>query len=80
MAKDPTVAVRDCLAEIAVLHEIAARVTLETFKNDPIVREMVLPPAQFAGAFFIASAFHSSQARLGSPGSRSRLAPSSGEM
>src|SRR6266540_7448179 len=38
MAKDPTVAVWDCLAEIAVLHEIAARVTLETFKSDPIVR------------------------------------------
>jgi uncharacterized protein with HEPN domain len=38
MAKDPTIAVRDCLAEIAVLHDIAARMTLETFKNDPIVR------------------------------------------
>jgi uncharacterized protein with HEPN domain len=38
MAKDPTVAIRDCLAEIAVLHEIAARMTLEAFKGDPIVR------------------------------------------
>jgi uncharacterized protein with HEPN domain len=38
MAKDPTVAIRDCLAEIAVLHEIAGRMTLETFKSDPIVR------------------------------------------
>jgi uncharacterized protein with HEPN domain len=38
MSKDPTVAVRDCLAEIAILHDIAARMTLETFRNDPIVR------------------------------------------
>lgn len=38
MAKDPTVAIRDCLAEIAVVHEIAARMTLEAFKSDPIVR------------------------------------------
>lgn len=28
----------DCLAEIAVLHAIAATITLEEFKNDPIVR------------------------------------------
>ena len=34
MAKDPTIAIRDCLAEIAVLHEIAARMTLETFRSD----------------------------------------------
>lgn len=38
MAKDPTIAIRDCLAEIAVLHEIAARMTLETFRSDPIAR------------------------------------------
>jgi uncharacterized protein with HEPN domain len=38
MAKDPTIAVRDCLAEIAVLQDIAARMTLETFRNDPIAR------------------------------------------
>jgi len=36
--KDPTIAIRDCLAEIAVLHEISARMTLQTFRNDPIVR------------------------------------------
>lgn len=38
MAKDPTVAIRDRLAEIAVLHAIAASITLEAFKSDPIVR------------------------------------------
>ena len=38
MSKDPTVAIRDCLAEIEVLHEISTRMTLETFKTDPIVR------------------------------------------
>jgi uncharacterized protein with HEPN domain len=38
MAKDPTVAIRDCLTEIALLHAIAARMTLEAFKSDPIVR------------------------------------------
>jgi uncharacterized protein with HEPN domain len=36
--KDPTIAIRDSLAEIAILHEIAARMTLLTFRNDPIVR------------------------------------------
>jgi len=36
MPKDPTIAIRDCLAEIAVLHGIAARMTLESFKCDPI--------------------------------------------
>jgi uncharacterized protein with HEPN domain len=36
--KDPTIAVRDCLVEISFLHEIAARMTLQTFRNDPIVR------------------------------------------
>jgi uncharacterized protein with HEPN domain len=38
MAKDPVVAVRDCLAEIALLHDIAGRMTLDEFKSDPIVR------------------------------------------
>ena len=38
MPKDPTIAIRDCLAEIAVLHEISARMTLQTFRNDQIVR------------------------------------------
>jgi hypothetical protein len=27
MPKDPTIAVRDCLAEIAILHDIEARTT-----------------------------------------------------
>ena len=38
MPKDPTIAIRDCLAEIAILHEIAARMTLQTFRSDPIAR------------------------------------------
>lgn len=38
MPKDPTIAVRDCLAEIAVLHDIEARMTLQAFRSDPIVR------------------------------------------
>jgi uncharacterized protein with HEPN domain len=38
MPKDPTIAVRDCLAEIAVLQGIAARMTLESFRGDPVVR------------------------------------------
>jgi uncharacterized protein with HEPN domain len=38
MAKDATVAIRDRLAEIAILHEIATRTTFEAFKNDPIMR------------------------------------------
>jgi uncharacterized protein with HEPN domain len=38
MPKDPTVAARDCLAEIEILHEIAARMTLETFRADPVAR------------------------------------------
>jgi uncharacterized protein with HEPN domain len=41
MRKDPTIAVRDCLAEIAVVHEIAARTTLQGFRNDPIARRAV---------------------------------------
>ena len=38
MPKDPTIAVRDCLAEIAVLQGIRARMTLESFRGDPVVR------------------------------------------
>ena len=38
MPKDPTIAIRDCLAEIAILHEIEARTTLSSFRADPIVR------------------------------------------
>ena len=38
MAKDPTVAIRDCLAEIAILRQIAEGMTLEAFKTDPITR------------------------------------------
>jgi uncharacterized protein with HEPN domain len=38
MPKDPTIAVRDCLAEIAILHEIEGRMTLQAFRSDPIVR------------------------------------------
>ena len=38
MTKDPKVAIRDCLDEIAILHGIAARLTLDQFKNDPIAR------------------------------------------
>jgi len=38
MPKDPTIAIRDSLAEIAVLQEIAGRMTLGDFRNDPIAR------------------------------------------
>jgi uncharacterized protein with HEPN domain len=38
MSKDPVVAIRDCLSEIAILHEIAARMTLAGFQRDPIAR------------------------------------------
>jgi uncharacterized protein with HEPN domain len=38
MPRDPAIAIRDCLAEIAILHEIAAHMTLQAFRNDPIVR------------------------------------------
>jgi uncharacterized protein with HEPN domain len=38
MPREPTIAVRDCLAEIAVLRDIAARLTLPTFRDDPIAR------------------------------------------
>ena len=38
MSKDPIIAIRDCLTEIEILHEIAARMTLESFKDDSIAR------------------------------------------
>jgi hypothetical protein len=38
MPKDPTIAIHDCLAEIAVLHEIETRMTIETLKTDSISR------------------------------------------
>ena len=38
MLKDPTIAIRDCLAEIEILQGIAARMTLQSFRSDPIVR------------------------------------------
>lgn len=46
MPKDPTIAVRDCLAEIAVLHGIEARMTLQAFRSDPIVRRAAAYPAE----------------------------------
>lgn len=41
MPKDPTIAVSDCLAEIAVVHEIATCMTLQAFRTDPIARRAV---------------------------------------
>jgi uncharacterized protein with HEPN domain len=38
MTRDPTIAIRDCLAEIAILHEIAARTTLQASRNDAVAR------------------------------------------
>lgn len=38
MPKDPIIANRDCLTEIAILQEIAGRMTLQGFRNDPIAR------------------------------------------
>jgi uncharacterized protein with HEPN domain len=38
MPKDPTIAIRDCLAEIAILHEIEGRMNVQAFRSDPIVR------------------------------------------
>lgn len=38
MPKDPTIAIRDCLAEIVILQGVAGRMTLDTFRSDPIVR------------------------------------------
>jgi uncharacterized protein with HEPN domain len=38
MPKDPAIAIRDCLAEIAILHGFAEHMTLAEFRDDPIVR------------------------------------------
>jgi uncharacterized protein with HEPN domain len=38
MRKDPTIAIRDCLAEIEILHGIAEGMTLPAFRSDPIAR------------------------------------------
>ena len=38
MPKDPTIAIRDCLAEIAILEDIVARMRLHAFRSDPIAR------------------------------------------
>ena len=38
MPKDPTIAIWDCLTEIAILYEIAARMTFPAFRSDPIAR------------------------------------------
>ncbi len=38
MPKDPTIAIRDCLVEIAILQKIAACMTLQDFRSDPIAR------------------------------------------
>ena len=38
MPKDPRIAIRDCLTEIAILNEISARSTLQSFRNDSIAR------------------------------------------
>jgi uncharacterized protein with HEPN domain len=38
MTKNATIAIRDCLAEIAILHEIALRTTLAEFQDDQIAR------------------------------------------
>jgi predicted nucleotidyltransferase len=36
--RDALLAIRDCLTEIAILQEIAGRMTLQGFRNDPIAR------------------------------------------
>jgi uncharacterized protein with HEPN domain len=38
MPRDPTIAIRDCLAEIAILHDIAEHTTLDAFRSNPILR------------------------------------------
>jgi uncharacterized protein with HEPN domain len=38
MATDPTIAIRDCLAEIEVLRDITSSMTLPAFSNDAIKR------------------------------------------
>ena len=38
MPRDATIAIRDCLTEIAILNDIAARLALDSFRSDPIAR------------------------------------------
>src|SRR5262249_29785266 len=38
MPKDPIIAIRDCLSEIAILHDLAGRMTLATLRTDPVAR------------------------------------------
>ena len=38
MPRDPTIAIRDCLTEIAILQGMAARLTAQAFRNDQIAR------------------------------------------
>jgi len=38
MSRGPLIAVRDCLTEITVLHDIAARMTPDAFRDDPVAR------------------------------------------
>jgi uncharacterized protein with HEPN domain len=38
MSREPLIAIRDCLTEIAILHDIAARMTLDAFRSDPVAR------------------------------------------
>ena len=51
MTRDPTIAIRDCLAEIAILHEIAARTTLPAFRNDAIARRAAAYAIQTISGF-----------------------------
>jgi len=55
MRRDPTIAIRDCPAEIAFLEEIAARMTLRAFGSDPIARRAaayaIQTISEAAGAF-----------------------------
>lgn len=37
MPRDPTIAIRDCLAETAILRDIAGRTTLQAFRSDPVL-------------------------------------------
>jgi uncharacterized protein with HEPN domain len=38
MPKDPVIAIRDCLTEIAILHDMVGRMTLDAFRSDPVAR------------------------------------------
>ena len=41
MSKDPPIAIRHRLARIAVMLRIGTRMTLQTFRSDPMVRRPV---------------------------------------